>query len=406
MQYFKKFDVIAKGRWINSRLIDILETEYSSRTKNFYREAIQIGAITVNNKIIDENYIIKPNDHIQHLVHFHEPEPINIPIITIEDDLIVINKPAGIACHPVSGYQFYTVTEIMKSRLHSEFIKFKKEKIENRKIKNKKMINNEKMIENINNVKNIFLDDKNNNDENVNNSIYKDYDKNYDFKNIFLGKNIDDLTISCINRIDVPVSGIVILAINNAKQYHYQMMNRNVEKRYIALVKGYFKDIIVDKPLKKTGSLKTIVSDDGKPSKTIFKTIKSGDYSLIECIPVTGRSHQIRAHLSHIGFPIVGDKMYGYEKLINEPENKHEKCSGKISDCNYYEYDEDVIDFVIKNCYGTDNRAYRYQNYVICLHAYKYKIFGKEFIVDLPSWAQGFSSEELLFSNNNKFNMS
>ncbi|KAG0417653.1 Bifunctional protein RIB2, partial [Dictyocoela roeselum] len=212
----------------------------------------------------------------------------------------------------------------------------------------------------------------------------------YPKKNISDKNTDDEISISCINRIDVPVSGIVILATNNARHYHRQMMDRSVEKHYIALVKGKFTDITVDKPLKKTGSLKTVVSEDGKLSKTIFRTLKAGDYSLIECIPVTGRSHQIRAHLSHIGFPIVGDTMYGYENLLNDPLNKHERCTATAQDCNFSEYDDKVVDFVIENCYGTDNRAYRYQNYVICLHAYKYKIFGKEFVADLPKWAQDF----------------
>lgn len=312
MEYFYKYDVIAKGRWLNKKLIDIFQSEYSNKSVEYYTSAINLGIITVNNNKVNIDYQIKSNDKIQHLVHIHEPNPISIKILKIEDELIIINKPSGIPYHPVSGYKNFTVTEIIKKQMN-------------------------------------------------------------------LNK------VSCINRIDVPVSGIVILATKNPEKYHKLMMKGNIEKYYIALVEGFFEDTIVDRPLKRDRNLKSIICSDGKPSITIFKNLKyNSKYSLVECQPITGRSHQIRAHLAYLGFPIVGDVMYGYKNL-NNPEVKYDReCNPE--NLHFEDYNEELLNFVIKNCNGKDNRAYKYKNYMIYLHAYKYKFLNKEYVTDIPEW--------------------
>ncbi len=68
-----------------------------------------------------------------------------------------------------------------------------------------------------------------------------------------------------------------------------------------------------------------MVSADGKSCKTIFKKIKYKDgSSLVECMPVTGRQHQIRAHLKHLGYPIVNDPVYGPgERQVFTPKSKN-----------------------------------------------------------------------------------
>ncbi|MCX7822021.1 MAG: RluA family pseudouridine synthase [Syntrophobacterales bacterium] len=120
-----------------------------------------------------------------------------------------------------------------------------------------------------------------------------------------------------VHRLDKDVSGIILFAKD--KETH-RIMNRFfelrlIEKTYIALVHGIVKDreISVEAPLRRFGSGRVGVDyRKGKPSITHLRVIKRfSSSSLLTVFPRTGRSHQIRAHLYHIGHPIVGDQLYG-----------------------------------------------------------------------------------------------
>lgn len=122
------------------------------------------------------------------------------------------------------------------------------------------------------------------------------------------------------HRIDRNTSGIVVFGktIKALQTLFNVFKNRNdISKHYIALVKGNIdKDGEVVAPLKKDESAgKVIVADKnngGKPSKTIYHVIQKFDgYTLLELILITGRTHQIRVHMSYIGHPIIGDAKYG-----------------------------------------------------------------------------------------------
>ena len=93
--------------------------------------------------------------------------------------------------------------------------------------------------------------------------------------------------------------------------------NKEIQKKYLALVKGHLnKEMTIKKPIAvnkdENIKVKVIIDDEGKESITIVKPIKKlKENTLVECIPLTGRQHQIRVHLFSIGHPIVGDKKYG-----------------------------------------------------------------------------------------------
>ncbi len=129
-----------------------------------------------------------------------------------------------------------------------------------------------------------------------------------------------------VNRLDRDTSGAIIIAKNAyAHSVLNQKMSENrMKKKYIALVEGQFtqKNGVIDLPIGRENmeGIKRIVRDDGKISKTRFKLIKkTKDFSLVELELITGRTHQIRVHLSHLGYPIVGDELYGskYLNLLN-----------------------------------------------------------------------------------------
>ncbi|OFZ98453.1 MAG: RNA pseudouridine synthase [Betaproteobacteria bacterium RBG_19FT_COMBO_58_11] len=122
------------------------------------------------------------------------------------------------------------------------------------------------------------------------------------------------------HRLDRETSGVLILAKKRSAltKLHDMLRDGEVEKRYLALVKGVWRDqkravkLKLHKYLTEAGERRVSVSEDGKASHTIFYLRQSfADYSLLECELKTGRTHQIRVHLAHLGYPIAGDDKYG-----------------------------------------------------------------------------------------------
>lgn len=134
---------------------------------------------------------------------------------------------------------------------------------------------------------------------------------------------------SC-NRLDRNTSGIVLFGKNfeSLKLLNEMIRERNIKKYYSALVKGRIKDGIYEGYIKKDqeNNVSKIYDSPIKDSKKIameVKTIQSnGLFSFIEIDLITGRSHQLRAHLAHLGNPIVGDTKYGEKKLNSFFKNK------------------------------------------------------------------------------------
>ncbi len=120
-----------------------------------------------------------------------------------------------------------------------------------------------------------------------------------------------------VHRLDKEVSGVMLFA-KNAGMHKYlneAFFNRNVHKTYRALVRGIMKEGKgeIDRPIRQFGSGRMGVDEEkGKQSLTKYEVIKRFDErTLIHAYPVTGRRHQIRVHLYHIGHPVAGDMLYG-----------------------------------------------------------------------------------------------
>jgi 23S rRNA pseudouridine1911/1915/1917 synthase len=137
--------------------------------------------------------------------------------------------------------------------------------------------------------------------------------------------------VSLIHRLDRETSGLMLIAktAGAARRFSIQMMRGQIHKEYLALVRGWpeWDARMLDAPLLRQGErqtsriwLKQMIHADGAPARTEFAVLRRFErltaddparFSLVQAVPLTGRMHQIRVHLAHLGHSVVGDKIYG-----------------------------------------------------------------------------------------------
>jgi 23S rRNA pseudouridine1911/1915/1917 synthase len=148
-----------------------------------------------------------------------------------------------------------------------------------------------------------------------------------ELKRLLAYEIVNGAQISLINRLDRETSGLTLIAktSNSAHQLSLRMANHRIQKIYTAIVFGWpvEESFDVDQPLLREGTvqpsriwLKQTIHPDGSPAHTKFRVLtrfsRAGrSFALMRAKPITGRTHQIRVHLAHSGYPIVGDKIYG-----------------------------------------------------------------------------------------------
>lgn len=129
-----------------------------------------------------------------------------------------------------------------------------------------------------------------------------------------------------VHRLDKESSGLILVAKNESAlhQLQSQFKRRTVKKVYLALVEGHIQppQALIDAPIgrdtrqrKRMSVISPNITTPSRPAQTSYQLLQTiGDFSLIECRPLTGRTHQIRVHLAYLGYPIVGDRVYGRRK--------------------------------------------------------------------------------------------
>lgn len=268
---------------IDKYLIDLLGL---SRSK--IQKMIENNNITVNDKYVKNSYIVRVDDEIKvnELIEDIDIKPENIPLdIVYEDDyLLVVNKKSGMVVHPALGH--YTNTLVNALMYHTN-----------------------------------------------------------------LSNN--DVRPGIVHRIDKDTSGLLVVAKNDSVHEYLsnELSKRKVNRKYIALVYGVIKNDTgtIDAPIGRslTDRKKMAVTDvNSKDAITHFKVLERfNDATLIECTLETGRTHQIRVHMSYIGYPIVNDAVYGRRKVINDyGQMLHAKTIGFVHPITnqYMEFTRDV----------------------------------------------------------------
>jgi len=248
---------------IDKYLMNFIE----NATRNKIQAAAKDGSIFVNGVPVKSNYKVKPNDVIT--VKFEHPphenlliaEDIPIDVVYEDDDLLVVNKPAGMVVHP--GHGNYSGTLINALIFHFENL--------------------------------------------PNNSSNRP---------------------GLVHRIDKDTSGLLVVAKTEQAMAHLsnQFAKKTSEREYVALVWGNMKEDegtiegnIGRHP--KNRLQNTVYLDDeeekGKPAVTHYKVIERIGYvTLVSCKLETGRTHQIRVHMKHIGHTLFNDERYGGERIL------------------------------------------------------------------------------------------
>jgi 23S rRNA pseudouridine1911/1915/1917 synthase len=244
------------------RLDRFINEKYPELSRTYAKKLIQAGHITVNGNTVKAGFILNlrdslsiriPSPESSHL----EAEFIPLSIIYEDKDLLVVDKPAGLIVHPAPGNPQHTLVNAILAH----------------------------------------------------------------FPN--LPNRDDSLRPGVVHRLDKDTSGLILIAKNRIALTNLanQFKKRSVIKTYLVLVKGHLspRKGFIEAPIGRDPyhRKRMAVVENGRHARTEYRVLKYvGDCSLLEVKLETGRTHQIRVHLSAIGYPVVGDITYGVKSPI------------------------------------------------------------------------------------------
>ncbi len=254
------------------RIVELQVTESGTRldkyvadrvpdlSRTMVQRLIKAGKLTLNNQPSQASRRVKAGDAILVRISPSEPvelqpEVIPLDIVYEDDDLMVINKPAGMVVYPAYGHRTGTLVNALLAHCPE----------------------------------------------------------------LALAGDVERPGI--VHRLDKDTSGLIIAAKNEGARRHLQRQfkRQEVMKLYLALVEGQLKPRrgVIEAPIgrDKRQRKRMAVIHEGREARTEYLVVECfAEHTLIEAKPKTGRTHQIRVHLSFIGHPLVGDPVYGFRK--------------------------------------------------------------------------------------------
>lgn len=243
-------------------------------SRTFVKKLIEAGQVRVNGRPQKASYKVEPGDRIELDDGLADQSrtiaPENIPINIFYEDpwLLIVNKPAGLLVHPVHGHHGGTLVNALMHHC--------------------------KTLSDIN-----TADDEGPFDPSL-------------------------IRPGIVHRLDRETSGLLVVAKDN--RTHVALARafekREVKKKYLALVKGRleFDEGVIDADLgrhpRHRDKKAVVPSGEGKEAVTYYRVVKRflNDATMVSLFPKSGRTHQLRVHMAHIGHPILGDDKYGEEK--------------------------------------------------------------------------------------------
>ncbi len=249
------------------RIDKFLMCRLENVSRNKIQNAAKAGNILVNDKSVKQNYKVKPGDVISIVMSYPPreieiiPQDIPVKIVYEDDQVVVVDKTPGMVVHP--GYGNYTGTLVNALTYH-------------------------------------FNKDKKEGEEKISTLLS--------------------------HRIDKNTSGLILVAKDEYSQAKLakQFYDHSIERKYYALVWGDFKEDEgtieghVGRSLKDRKVMDVFPNGEhGKHAITHYKVVERFGYvTLVECVLETGRTHQIRAHMQHIGHPLFNDETYGGDQIL------------------------------------------------------------------------------------------
>ncbi|KAJ5488700.1 hypothetical protein N7539_003590 [Penicillium diatomitis] len=289
--YHYTYNTNCKERWRGKRLEDIFTSEFRDRAPEYYRAALDKGLICVNGKPAGRDTVIKNGQVVSHTTHRHEPAVTSAPIGIIheDDDLIVIDKPAGVPVHAAGRYHYNSIVEILRAERGHDWIPRPCNRLD-------------RLTSGI-----MFIGKHPKGAEKMAGALQaRTVQKEYVAR---VKGRFPDGVIVC----DQPIMQVSPkLGLNRVRA-----TGKSATTKFRRLAYYPPQAALASAEKHDSAAAAGDRADDG--------------YSIVHCFPLTGRTHQIRVHLQFLGHPITNDPIYSNRRVFG-PELGRNETSGDRDD--------------------------------------------------------------------------